>query len=418
MSRPVTLPSPRVVGERVLDIVRTELRPALAEALVRTTAADLKLDVTDDETVAAARALPDAAAGRPVEELHIVVARLLAERRAQATATDTYRETLAGLGERAGSAETVRPSVSVGTLGRARSRPVPLGQSPAERCDPCADVAGTLLALPDIEDPAALISQDYLTASGVLAVVYQYGDRIGFFRAVEEAVQQLDGDQLCIEDDDELLSQLYCYDEIDNRVKAPERARLAAKVLGLRDPDLAAGVRPDPVIPGLLDTLLDAINDNCDPGLLREDPTPTDAFRLESAVRTVQVRLSSSMTGLSALRVRDLQLQFTRAQDILRGLASFVRPLCRPAGTGAVQGVTGEADEWVSVSALLGPQLADGTDLFEAATTARAWRTVFDYLISSVEYVGEPSPQVCEAAAVLRPSRRWRRRSGCTEKEL
>ena len=52
---------------------------------------------------------------------------------------------------------------------------------------------------------------------------------------------------------------------------------------------------------------------------------------------TIEVRSSSSMTGLSALRVRDLQLQFTRAQDILRGLAAYVlfRVPCRPAGTAA-----------------------------------------------------------------------------------
>jgi hypothetical protein len=153
---------------------------------------------------------------------------------------------------------------------------------------------------------------------------------------------------------------------------APERARLAAKVLGLRDPDLPGGTQPDPVIPGLLNQLLDAINDNCDPGVLREEPTSTDVFRLESTARAVQVRLSASVTGLSALRIRDLQLQFGVAQGILRDLAPFVRPLCRPAAVVPAQSaLTGIADELVSVAALLGPQLADGTDLFDAARTAR-----------------------------------------------
>ena len=79
------------------------------------------------------------------------------------------------------------------------------------------------------------------------------------------------------------------------------------------------------------------------------------------------MRLSASVTGLSALRIRDLQLQFGVAQGILRDLAPFVRPLCRPAGAvPAQQGLDGVPDEWVSVAALIGPLLADGSDLFDA----------------------------------------------------
>ena len=117
------------------------------------------------------------------------------------------------------------------------------------------------------------------------------------------------------------------------------------------------------------------------------------------------------MTGLTALRIRDLQQQFAVARGILHDLAPYVRPLCRPTGTTGTQPV---ADEWVSVAALIGPQLADGSDLFEAARTARAWRTTFDWLIDSAESadaVATLSDDVCEAAAILRPTRQGRRRS-------
>jgi hypothetical protein len=415
MSQPGTYPAPRTVASRVLEVVRDELQPAFATALVRATSDVLHLDVTDDELDTVTRALPDAAAGRPVGELDVAVAELVAEARADAT----YRDTVAGLSGRAG-ARPAASAVRVGRRGAGSGRPslAAAGLTSSGSCEPCAAVAGTALDLPDLAEPAALISADYVTAAGVLAVVYQYGDRIGFFDAVDRAIHALDGDELCIADNEDLQNRLYCYDERDNRVTAPERARLAATVLGLRDPDLPDGVRPDPVIPGLLNQLLDAINDNCDPGVFRDEPTPTDAFLLESAARAVQVRLSVSVTGLSALRIRDLQRQFGVAQEILRDIAPFVRPLCRPAGAvPAQQGLTGVADEWVSVAALLGPQLADGTDLFDAARTARAWRTVFDWLIDSVEPVDSVVPlptEVCEAAAILRPTQGRHCRSGCT----
>ena len=93
---------------------------------------------------------------------------------------------------------------------------------------------------------------------------------------MDRAIEQLDGDELCLGDEVPVQTRLYCYHERDDRVPPAERARLAATVLGLRDPRLPAGVRPDPIIPGLLDELLAAINDNCDPGPFRDEPTSTD----------------------------------------------------------------------------------------------------------------------------------------------
>jgi hypothetical protein len=374
MSQSGTHPTPDIIGGRILTIVRDELEPAFAAALVRTTASTHGLDATDEELAAAGRALPAAAAGHPVEELPLVAEQPLADRPAHAAG---------------GRRDHPR---------RDRSGP--------RRFEPCA-VAGTDLILPVLDEPAALISTEYVTAAGVLAVIYQYGDRIGFFEAVRRAVEQLDGDELCLDCND-LLNQLYCWDEIDNRIKPRERARLVAKILGLRDPHLSDDVQPDPVISGLFDAMLDAINVNCDPGVFRDEPTSMDAFRLESAVRAVQLRLSWSMTGLSALRVRDLQIQFDRARDILDGLAPFVRPLCRPAGSSA-PAPTSRSREWESVGALLGAQLLDGSDLVTAAATARAWEVVFSWVIASVESVAELTEEVCDAAAMLRPDG-WRRR--------
>ena len=438
MSQPVRPPSPRVVADRVLNIVRAQLVPEFATALVRNTSANLQLDVTDAETDAVSRELPAAAAGHPLEELDVVVGRLLAQHRSQASAAQTYQDTLAPFGRRTEQGGVgVNPASATSTQGPTAGQPppsspfaqygwpaMPVGGAPfgpaatsvakhsSGCCEPCA-IAGTQLEIPEIDDPAALISGEFVTAAAVLAVVYQYGDRIGFFTAVNQAVQQLDNDELCIEDAG-LLNQLYCWDERYNRVKAPERARLVAKVLGLNDPNRPPGVRPDPIVPGLLDTLLDAINTNCDPGYWRNEPTSMDAYRLESAVRAVQVRLSSSMTVLSTLRVRDLQAQFCRALEILRGIAPSVRGLCRPADSGsAQQAVSGQSKEWVSVGALVGARLPDGTDLFDAAATASAWRTVFDWLVCSLESVWTPPEQVCAAAALLRPAGWARYSSRC-----
>jgi hypothetical protein len=380
----MTAPELRDVAERVLDIIN-ELRPAFAVALVRQTSDRHDLHVTPDEVDRVSRTLPTGLAGHSIAELEFVVAQRIAHDRPD----PVYRETVEAAGDPAPS--------SLGSI-----------RSASTGGDPCSAIAGTTLDLPAPTEPAALISTDHVAAAGVLAVIYQYGNRLGFFPAVERAIQQLDGDELCISGQHEdLAMRLYCYGERDDRVKAPERARLAARALGLRDPDLPAGVEPDPVIQGLLDKLLDAIGDYCDPGPCRTDPTATDAFRLESAAAAVQVRLSASVTGLSVLKIRDLQRQFGTAQQILRDLAPFVRPLCRP-GTPVYR----NADEWVSVAALNGPRLPDGTDLFEAARTAQAWRTIFDWLIrsaSSASLRTRWTPDICEAAVVLRPKRRERR---------
>lgn len=377
----MTAPGPRDVADRVLAVLH-ELRPAFAVALVRQISDRHELHVTPDEVDRVSRALPTAVAGHPIAELEFVVAERIARERADAM----YRETVAGLGD------------------LAPGRPGPI-RSASTGGDPCSAVAGTPLDLPAPTEPAALISTDHVAAAGVLAVIYQYGNRLGFFLAVERAIRQLDGDELCIGGQHEdLAMRLYCYGERDDRVTAPERARLAARVLGLRDPDLPPGVEPDPAVQGLLDKLLDAIGDYCDPGPCRTDPTAADSFRVEAAAAAVQVRLSASVTGLSVLKIRDLRRQFGTAQQILRDLAPFVRPLCRP-GMPAYR----DADEWVAVAALNGPRLPDGTDLFEAARTAQAWRTIFDWLIPSANSATPRTrwtPDICEAAAILRPERR------------
>lgn len=415
MSQPTGAASIRAIADRVLDIIATRLQPAFTTALVRHTAKDLKPKVTEAEMASVTRELPAAAAGHPVTELDALAAGLLAQHRSQAAEENTYRETLAGLGTRATAtrARTGRqpapepsaaPSWSAVPVGGAPPGPQkdPYGQPPSERYDPCA-IAATCLTFPQITPQVGLISEEFVTAAGVLAVLYQYLDRAGFSSAIERAIQQLDSDELCVHDVD-LLDALNCWRERDNRVKAPERASLVAKVLGLRDPDLPQGVQPDPLVQGLLDNLLDAINDNCDPGVFRDEPTSADIVRLQSAVRAVLVRLSSSMTVHSTLRVRELQVQFCRALSILRGLASFVRPLCRPGGEVA-QGTTATQSEWISVSALNGARLPDGSDLSDAAATAAAWQVVFEWLADPMERDATPTLDVCQAAALLRPAR-------------
>lgn len=162
----------------------------------------------------------------------------------------------------------------------------------------------------------------------------------------------------------------------------------------------------------------------CERWSLRRRHRPDDRAdlgdRLAHVAATTALRDVLLTDAAPALRPADrtVAAQFGVAQEILRDIAPFVRPLCRPAGAvPAQQGLTGVADEWVSVAALLGPQLADGTDLFDAARTAHAWRTVFDWLIDSVEPVDPVVPlptEVCEAAAILRPTQGRHCRSGCT----
>ncbi|MGH3526973.1 MAG: hypothetical protein ACRDS0_03560 [Pseudonocardiaceae bacterium] len=391
MSQPTDVASIRVVADRVLGIVAAGLQPAFAAALVRHTSKDLKPKVTEEEIAAVTGELPAAAAGHPVTELDVVAGGLLAAHRSQASAAKLW--------------SAIPPSAASAMAAD------PYDQGPSERHDPCA-IAGTALDVPKIEVPSGLVSEEFVTAAGVLAVIYQVADRIGAFAAIDRAIQQLDSDELCI-DRVGLLNRLSCWEERDNRVKAPERARLVAKILGLRDADLPQGVQPDAVIPGLLDDVLDAINAHCDPGVYRDEPTSMDVVRLRLATRAVQVRLSSLVTGYSVLRIQDLQVQYSRALAILRGLAHFVRRPCRPRDDDVAAHHTPMQAEWISVSALIGTRLPDGSDLFDAVATAKAWQIIFDdWLIDdgdeeadAMTLARSPSRKVCEAAALLRPAR-------------
>lgn len=204
----------------------------------------------------------------------------------------------------------------------------------------------------------------------------------------------LDTDKLCVPEQN-VLNELNCWAERDNRVKTPERARLVATVLGIGDPARPQGVRPDPVMPGLLNGLLDAINAYCRCG---DNVSQADVDGMARTAAAVRARLSSSMTGLSALRVRELAVQFTTAKQILADLAPYVHASCRPNSDSTASTL----NEWTSVSALLGSRTPDGVDLVEAAATARAWETVFSWL-ADADCVDEPD--LCLAAARLRPMR-------------
>ncbi|MGH3923127.1 MAG: hypothetical protein ACRDTT_09710, partial [Pseudonocardiaceae bacterium] len=340
MSQPTDVASIRVVADRVLGIVAASLQPAFTAALVRHTSKDLTPKVTEEEIAAVAGELPAAAAGHPVTELDVVAGRLLTEHRSRTSAAKLW--------------SAIPPSVASAMAAD------PYDQRPSERHDPCA-IAGTALGVAKIEVPSGLISEKFVTAAGVLAVIYQVVDRIGAFAAIDRAIQLLDSDELRI-DQVGLLNRLSCWEERDNRVKASERAGLVAKILGLRDADLPQGVQPDAVIQGLLDDLLDAINANCDPGVYRDEPTSMDVVRLRLATRAVQVRLSSSVTGYSVLRIQDLQVQYSRALAILRDLASFVRRPGRPRDDDVAARHTPMQAVWISVSALIGTRLPDGSD--------------------------------------------------------
>jgi len=265
--------------------------------------------------------------------------------------------------------------------------------------DPCA-VAATPLALPDIQLPA-LISAERVTASGVLLLAHIYGTLLRFFDAVYRARQLLDTDQLCLDDQHrDLLNLLYCWPERHHRLDDVQLARLAAKVLGIPHPDVPDEDR-DKVIQRLLAGLLDSINSVCDPGCLRRKAPAADRRLLESAVAAVQTRLSWSMTGLTTMQVRDLQVQLDTATKILTELATLLPVPCRP-------GVAGP-DIWGSVSYLVGDQLrAADVDLFETADEARAWRVIFNWLDGYTGGLPSRKKVVCRAAALLRPPRRDR----------
>ena len=88
--------------------------------------------------------------------------------------------------------------------------PVDTGSADPTACcaDPC-EVAGTELAVPATTTPALLINTEHVTAAASLATIYQYGDRLGFFAAVGNAIQQLGNDELCVTDST-LLNLLNC----------------------------------------------------------------------------------------------------------------------------------------------------------------------------------------------------------------
>lgn len=273
---------------------------------------------------------------------------------------------------------------------------------------PCA-VASVEFALPVVDPPMGLISRDRVLGAGSLLLAYRYGDQLRFFEAVGRARELLDTDQLCLNDldrpaayrdspatsrDEALLDRLYCWPELENRVSTATRRRLAAKVFGIPHPDVPDDERDTGIQPMLV-RLLDAINEISDLDSVRTAPTPLNLYRLEFAARTVQARLSLSMTGLVTMQVRDLQRQLTASMDILTELASRLQLPCRPGATGR--------DMWDSLEMLVGNQLrADGVDLFEAADMAAAWRVVFQFLAN---FTGgaSVSAELREAAAVLRP---------------
>lgn len=378
--------SPGALADRVGGIVEP-LHPDFLRALVSHVGTEQKLKITAAERDLLVTEVPSAARGHSAAELDVVVGTVLAEHRATRA-----RDTVLGTFGYPPSTPSTGPAWSALPIDDPGG-----SDTPPSTCDELCAVAETSLTPVIVNGPTALISTEYVTAAAVLAAIHQYGDRIGFFRAVDEALTQLDGDRLCVVGNPALLNLLNCWPERHYRITARERATLAAKVLGIRDPTLPDGIRPDPVIPGLFDNLLTAINAFCDPGPFRSAPSPATSQRLESAATAVLVRLSSTVTGRTTLRVRELQVQFGTALEILRGLSKYVHAPCRPDLTTPVP------DEWTSVSALLGTQLRDGTDLVQAAETAAAWSTVVNWLADPQSTLANPTDEVCLAAALLRP---------------
>lgn len=93
--------------------------------------------------------------------------------------------------------------------------------------------------MPENHDVDDLTGDEDVLAAAVLTTVYQAGDRMGAFRAVDAAVRALDAteDELGIDDPD-LLNEL-SWHELYYRIRGPERATLVAKILGLSDPNPA-----------------------------------------------------------------------------------------------------------------------------------------------------------------------------------
>ena len=280
--------------------------------------------------------------------------------------------------------------------------PGPAGATGPPRPDPC-EVAGDPIDIPNYDVPRGQISEQNIRVAGVLMQAHQYVTRLHFHDAVRRAFELLDTDELCLDVSNPaqagLVNRLACWPEREERVEGTRLARLQARTFGIPHPDVPEADR-DTQIQGLLSQMLDAVSAVCDLGPFRTTPSDFDLVRLETRARAVQARLSSSVTGLTAYRVRELQRQLDSAQGIVTDVAEHLRIPCRPqAGTATGPGL------WEGLIALVGPQLrADGTDIFEAAETAIAWHDVFDWL---ADYrTGSPPPDVCRAAAVLRPGSR------------
>jgi len=97
-------------------------------------------------------------------------------------------------------------------------------------------------------------------------------------------------------------------------------------------------------------------------------------------------------------QIRDLQTRFETVTTMLTDLAPHLPIPCRPGA--------GRPDLWGSVLFLVGDDLReDGIDLFRAAETAEAWRTVFDAL-DGLRGGLPTGDALCRAAALLRPRER------------
>jgi hypothetical protein len=398
VNRPDRDPALRTVARRVVAFAETELQSAFADALVRRVSTGYGLDVTDDERADVVRQLPDAAAGYDVRELDVLVGRLLAGHRAAAEGARARRETLAAFGERGG--EAAGPEADDGpALSLTEGAPTATWRDPGRL--PCA-VAGVQLVFSRVPGVCDFSDDQAVAAAGVLANVYLHADWIRMFAAVDEAVRRLDDGALRV-DEHCLLDALNCWREMRNGVTAAERARLVASVLGLPGPHLAADVTPDPLIQGLLDALLDAVNAACAADPDRGEPDAVVRGRLRRTRQAVRARLTSTVSSGAIMRIKQLLVQFRQARYILDALGPYLQGGPRPAAEGDPAHWAGV---WATLRALLGDELGDGTDLYTGIVTADAWRVVFDWLDAGGDAVD--CADLCDAAALLRPCGRNR----------
>lgn len=256
--------------------------------------------------------------------------------------------------------------------------------------------------LPIVAAPTALISPERVKGAGVLLLARIYGDQLRFFDAIDKARELLDTDLLCLDTlknvscstnpQQTLLNLLYRWPETGHQVSLATRQRLANKVLGIPAPGAPAAER-DTLIQPLLSRLLDSINAVPDPTSLKS----ADQEVLKLTAQLVEARLSTTMTGLVTMQVRDLQKQLGVATSILGDLGGHLKRPCRP-------GATDEYNVFAPLTVLVGKQLeADGVDLFQTADIAEAWRVVFEKLPNLTGSVTQVDDQLSRAAAVLRP---------------